>query len=669
VFEPEPRDENNKKDVKAQEKLIKKTETWLNDNGYIFATVFSGGSSVHFWIVMNASINNEQRKKITFWLCNQLRIGTSEVDMSSVTADHMWALPGVHRISKKKMSALLSLNNGTRRMDMPILNDDEFLKLKRSFGIIDIDKITQGVGKGERDINAIRYATWLRRCGKTQEQATIDVRDWNVKNKPPLSDKQLLMKVKSAYKHHEPYGFVFSKEPPKEEKTWLFELSEILDEKLDEDGKVIRGKGGLVINHFVKWLSSEFHFIVLKDNDKMLVYEDGMYVPGGDIFIESFVQKHLVEEDELSFARNNPVKEIVGCIKRMNRVKREDINPERYLCLENGLYDLKAKKLIPHTPNIICTFRLPVKFDGNADCPKFKSFLSQVSCKENIDELQEMFGYCLQQDYRFQYLFVLYGRTGANGKGVLLRVLTSMLGEENVSGVSLQDIENEKFAKAWLYGKLANVCTELSDTDIKSTGAIKLLTGEEMVFANEKFEKPFHYYNHAKLVFSSNKLPHIHDSNDGIWRRVKIFDFPNTFEGAKRDTQLKNKLVGELSGIFNWSLIGLDRLLKQNEFSYPAKPHEMQTKWRLRSNHVIQFIDDCLEYDIVAETSTETIYNEYKIWCSKQRLSPISEIRVFGRILKQSTVAPIHPVQVGELQLRGWKGIRVKNITEKLETQ
>jgi phage/plasmid-associated DNA primase len=50
---------------------------------------------------------------------------------------------------------------------------------------------------------------------------------------------------------------------------------------------------------------------------------------------------------------------------------------------------------------------------------------------------------------------------GGNGKSVFLDLATRFLGSENVCHLSLQRLDAARFSGARLYGKLANICTDL----------------------------------------------------------------------------------------------------------------------------------------------------------------------------------------------------------------
>ena len=175
--------------------------------------------------------------------------------------------------------------------------------------------------------------------------------------------------------------------------------------------------------------------------------------------------------------------------------------------------------------------KIPIKYNPNADCPKIKEFINQIMREEDVVVLQELAGYCLWKDYPIQKAFALVGE-GSNGKSTFLRLLTKLLGKENVSSISLQDLVNNRFAVANLYGKLANIFADLPPEILKDTAKFKMLTGGDIITAEKKFKNPFKFYNYAKLIFSCNRLPVTYDDTTAFFRRWVIINFPNTFDGV-----------------------------------------------------------------------------------------------------------------------------------------
>lgn len=62
-------------------------------------------------------------------------------------------------------------------------------------------KMFEGVREGCRDVAAFRLAIHLKSKGCRMEQAERLLQEWNEKNQPPLSSREVTMKVRSAYLH------------------------------------------------------------------------------------------------------------------------------------------------------------------------------------------------------------------------------------------------------------------------------------------------------------------------------------------------------------------------------------------------------------------------------------------------------------------------------------
>ena len=117
-------------------------------------------------------------------------------------------------------------------------------------------------------------------------------------------------------------------------------------------------------------------------------------------------------------------------------------------------------------------------------------------------------------------MILLYG-DGFNGKGTLLRVLTAVLGEGNVSAVSLHSLAEERFTRIGLLGRIANICGDIDASYIERTGLLKQASGEDLISAEHKFRKPAQFTSWAVPWFSANEIPASSDTSQGLlepWR-------------------------------------------------------------------------------------------------------------------------------------------------------
>jgi len=376
------------------------------------------------------------------------------------------------------------------------------------------------------------------------------------------------------------------------------------------------------------YIQKKQRFITLSDTEEFRAYDNGIYTNNGDVRVKSMARKLLKDSRSI-----HKINETINDIKETNYVCRDEVNPDDKLCLENGIYNLDTREFRDHTPEVYFTTKLPINYDPEADCPKIKQFLEEVAHPEDIPLIQEIIGYTLFPGYPFHKAVMLHGG-GANGKSTFLELLKNFVGAKNTSGVQLQKLDDDKFARAELYGKMTNICADLPPKRLYYTGVFKMLSGGDMVEAERKYQDPFRFNNRAKLLFSANELPPTSDLTDAYFRRWLIIDFPNTFKGSDADPNLLSKLTtdGELSGLFNWALEGLERLLEQGGFTKSTAQEEIKDRWIKETDSLRSFVMAKVEEDEENYVSKDAFMIEYKKWCKSNNLGPVSKEKI-GRDL------------------------------------
>jgi putative DNA primase/helicase len=306
---------------------------------------------------------------------------------------------------------------------------------------------------------------------------------------------------------------------------------------------------------------------------------------------------------------------------------------------------------------------LPVRYDPNADCPKFKTFLAEVvPSPEDVKVLQEFFGYCLLRNCKFEKALMLVG-SGANGKSTFLYVLTKTLGKQNVSGMPLQIITNNRFALAELYGKMANIYSDLPAIALKDTGLFKSLVTGEMTSGEHKFKGRFDFEPYAKLLFSCNNMPPTPDDTDAFFRRWGIVPFPIQFlpNNPKTDPDLRKKLttLEELSGTLNWALEGLERLLQQGKFSISETVEETRDRYTLLSNPERAFAERGLAIAPGKVLTKEAAYNAYIQFCGEHGLPTIPK-NAFSMQLPRYIPCTDSYTKIQGKSIRAWRDIQLR---------
>ncbi|KKG49233.1 DNA primase family protein [Methanosarcina mazei] len=423
------------------------------------------------------------------------------------------------------------------------------------------------------------------------------------------------------------------------------------------------------------------------DGGDLRIYEDGIYPEISNKYtLNNLVMKTSAELGIM--LTPNRITSTIEMIKTKTPYNppEDDFNK---IAVSNGVLDVVTLDFVPQSPDIVFLHKMPVEY--NPDAAKPELFLKSLSAtfkgvENQIPTLQELFGYCLLRKYPIASVFFLLG-DGKNGKSVILKLMTAMLGDENTSGLTLSDMAQPKNEHVLidLRGKHANICGDVGKKKIDDTAFLKMLTGRDPIRARGLYKDAITFVNYAKAIFALNQLPVIDDFSDGFKRRIKIIEFPNKFDGKEEIAELDEAIIkaGELSGILNWSLEGLHRLLKNNKFSNEKTAAEAGLDYDMRSNPVSYFVRACIDEDITNVERTETVLGYYMDYRKRYRLPTLSKKEFKGKLIEACKEIGISTYEKRERppgganadRYYGFAGIRVnkadlkKSIGEHVEDQ
>ena len=414
-----------------------------------------------------------------------------------------------------------------------------------------------------------------------------------------------------------------------------------------------------ICNTIAKYLLKKYKFLSIDSKarvNEIFVYDDGIYTDTGRVIIKQECEQ-IIE----GFIKTNMVNEIMNKIERQTYVNREVLSqtPLHLICVENGILNIKTKELKPHSPKFIFLNKLPIVYNQNSFCHKFLNFLEQTLYHEDILTCQEWFGFLLWRRYFEKKALVCIGPTDT-GKTVFLSTVINFLGQKNISTVDLHHISKDKFATEWLYNKYANINDEMTSDDLKDVSQFKKLTGRSKLTAEPKFMDKFSFESYAKLIFATNKMPILYKSiedQESYYNRWIVFLFDNKIEEKDKDKGLIEifKTKRELSGILNWALEGLDRLIKNKEFTLTKSWEEVEKIMKSNGESVFSFMVKGIEVD-VGFVNNELLYEKYVEFCKLNDKIIENQIS-FGRKFK-----PNFGKRVNDGTKNGWKGIKIKSV-------
>lgn len=300
----------------------------------------------------------------------------------------------------------------------------------------------------------------------------------------------------------------------------------------------------------------------------------------------------------------------------------------------NGMVNVETGERLEHAREYYSLRQMSYCYDPDAECPEWLSFVETVTngdeAKQNL--IQEMFGYCLTRDTRYQTCFCLIGE-GANGKSVLLKILEAMVGHENTSHIEIAFL-NQDFQRIKLFGSLVNICNDMK-SDVSGTESyLKAIVSGDPINGCKKYKDFVDFSPYCKMVFSANRMPTARDIDAALIRRfcfitfpVKFVDNPKAENERQKIDNIASILLAELPGILNWAIRGLKCLREQGRFSEPADEKQSKEELYRLNNPVISFVEEVVGNGGThwqAKLSRKEVYAEYSKWCQETNTKPLS---------------------------------------------
>lgn len=310
---------------------------------------------------------------------------------------------------------------------------------------------------------------------------------------------------------------------------------------------------------------------------------------------------------------------------------------EQWVNFQNGTLEIKDDGELgwhEHRAEDFFIYCLPYSYSKRAQCRQWHRFLNQVMPDKDAQTLlAEYIGYCFTTNLKLEKMAVFYG-TGCNGKSVVLDMVEKLVGQANVSNVSLSALTLDPEKRSMLENKLVNVSHE-SDRKLDNAMMKQLVSGEP-TDVRLLYHGTHTMYNYAKFFTSFNKLPPS-EYTFGFFRRWLLFPFEVTISETEQDPDLTKKLCKELPGIFNWVVNALRGLLVRRSFSKSEKCINALNSYKRSSNSALLFLSEsCILGQ--GRTKLKDLYIAYCNFCNNEGITNRYRKSSFREILKTANV-------------------------------
>jgi phage/plasmid-associated DNA primase len=391
------------------------------------------------------------------------------------------------------------------------------------------------------------------------------------------------------------------------------------------------GRVDLRYADIARYLIQRYHPVTLKRILYIYLEDVGIYVEDTGQ-VENSVQEiaNLVNyEGRITTAK----REVVSYVMDHNVVDTYpfDQHPDA-LPLANGVleidWDAGSVQLKPYNPIYLFKQKWPVVYDPTISPDRFHAnVLSRYVDDESIDALyqipaQAILQYCGYGPFKRSY--IAEGPPNGGKTTYLMSWLNALFGDENISGVSLQQIR-DRFAKSDLNGAIINRYDDLSDIPLTDVGSFKALTGGFYHTIEEKHKNRFPGRITAVHVYSTNSPPTVPDQisyDPAFWVRWIYLRFNNVFE-TDPSFVTREFTQDAISGSFNRVLEYMFRIRDAGRLIYEQDPSEVKSTWQAATNPFEKFVADTM--DSAGEPALfdkGVLFRAFLDWCGENDISP-----------------------------------------------
>ena len=352
----------------------------------------------------------------------------------------------------------------------------------------------------------------------------------------------------------------------------------------------------------------------------------------------------LLDDDEMDFIimdslENSKIshrKEIVRYVQK-NAPKKVQCN-SRYILFNNGIYDITTKNMLPLNDNHVFLNKIPHNYNPKAEIVKdIDKFFNDISCdNEEIKMLLiQVIGYCMYRSNKLGKFFILQGG-GGNGKSTLFKLMQYVLGADNVSELSLEDLSG-KYGVGTIRDKLVNLGDDIEDKYIDKVANVKKLATGETISTEEKYKNRQYFRYYGVLVFTANTIPRMSDKSDGLKRRLVIVPLEADFKSSgKADHNILDKLCTKEAAeyLISQAIIQLHEILHNKRFIRCQRAIEATEEYNRENNPVLAFLN---EFNVDGEPVSKC-YKSYLWTIQEDNCKPLSKIMFSKRIQNEGYI-------------------------------
>jgi putative DNA primase/helicase len=309
-----------------------------------------------------------------------------------------------------------------------------------------------------------------------------------------------------------------------------------------------------------------------------------------------------------------------------------DQKPMLFPC-KNGVIDLETGKFKPGRPGDFLTKSSPITFMGiDEPAPLWNNTLLEIFAgnEDMVSYMRRLFGYAITGNVSEKIFPVLYGRTGWNGRSLIVEAISYVMG--NFAGsIPAEMLISPRFVKTAsspssdimsLKGIRLAFASEVDENQRFSAAKIKWLTGNDELVGRRPYDKMETRFSPThKLILMTNTQPQAPPNDQAFWNRIHLIPFNISF--VKREPReryerraildLNKQVREEASGILAWLVRGCLEW-QRDGIKPPLEVTQSTEEYRRNEDLIGDFLDECCIKETLAREKASILYNRFIEW-------------------------------------------------------
>lgn len=396
------------------------------------------------------------------------------------------------------------------------------------------------------------------------------------------------------------------------------------------------------------------HIIVIAG--KPYIYKNGVYKKDEDGNILRYLIKSMILEELITINKINRVYQLIVTNHKL-KVDIDNVNrhPSEWINFQNGFLDVRNMKMVEHSPGYLSINQIPHEFQMEraiqGDSVVLEFLHGIIKDGDDLEMLLEYIGYCMTVDTRLQKFLVITG-LGGTGKSTIVRLVNNAIGKENISSLSLQDL-NERFNATNLFGKILNSCADIPSKAMEQVDIIKKITGEDMIKGEYKGGAVFFFNSYAKLMFSANEIPiSLDDKTNAYYRRFLILKIDKRCHTIPN---LEKRLAESVDDFIFLAVQALHRMYMNGALTESQNSIDNVMELYMASDTVTAFIADEMIPAADSKVERGRFYERYGKYCEENDRQALTRNGFFKNLRNKGYV------EVKSHKDRFFKGLAYKD--------